>query len=80
MLDTSAQPDARGKSFVRFAVDERYEGDEAEWQQNAIIGCVYLEQKQVFFQRAADYVPASAALGRDVKPQTQVCRSAPGSS
>jgi hypothetical protein len=81
VLDTTAQTDVHGKHFVRFAVDERLRwDDDSEWEMDAILGCAYLDQKEVFVKRGEDYVPASNTLGKDGKARSDVCRAAPGNA
>ena len=68
MLDDVAQTDARGRQFLRFAIDAHHYGDEDEgdgWQLDAMRGCVYLDQKDVFIQSDDEYLPARALLGKD---------------
>jgi hypothetical protein len=78
VLDSVAKTDVRGKGFVRFAVDQRYGRNEnATWEQDALLGCAYLEESKVFVQRGDDFLPASSMLGGDEKARTDVCRTAP---
>lgn len=79
VLDAVAQTDVHGKAFVRFAVDVRHPWDEGEaWKRDALLGCVYVDRKEVFVQRGEDYFPASSALGGDDQARPGVCRAAPG--
>ena len=64
--------------FVRFAIDVRYRSAETGWKKDALVGCAYLDHKEVFLQRGADYVPATTALGKDGEPRADVCRGASG--
>ena len=78
VLDEVAQTDVHGRRFVRFAIDVRYRSAETCWKKDALVGCAYLDQKEVFLQRGADYVPATTALGKDGEPRADVCRGASG--
>jgi hypothetical protein len=76
-LDQVAQSDLHGKQFVRFAVDVRHPWDAAEsWQQDAVLGCAYLQERLVFVRRGETYVPADTLLGKDGTAAPDVCRSA----
>jgi hypothetical protein len=78
VLDTVAQTDARGKQFVRFAIDAHYRGaDDDEWEEDVFVGCAYVDQKTVFVKLDEDYLPASSALIGGGEPQADVCRPAP---
>ena len=74
---TSALVDVRGKRFVRFAIDVRrpYDEDQA-WQQDAVLGCAYPEDRRVFVRSGDAYVPAASLLGKDVEPEPSACRAA----
>ena len=77
VLDATALTDARGKRFVRFAIDVRRPYDEARaWEQDAVLGCAYPEDKRVFVLNGEDYVPAASLLGKDVEPEPSACRAA----
>jgi hypothetical protein len=78
VLDTAVELDARGKSFVRFAVDERYDGDDpGTWQREALVGCAYLDDNKVFLEIGADYLPARSVVGGGKwTPDPDVCRAA----
>ena len=77
VLDATPQADARGRRFVRFAVDTRRGwDDEGRWKQGAIVGCVYPDSGQVFVQEGDEFHPARSALGKDTKPRAVVCRPA----
>ena len=78
VLDAEALTDARGKHFVRFAIDVRrpYDQDQA-WEQDAVIGCAYPEDKRVFVRSGDEYLPASSLLGKDVEPEPSACRVSP---
>jgi hypothetical protein len=77
VLDQQAQTDARGKEFLRFAIDERaaWRG-EREWLEDSVLGCVYLEEAQVYVQAGDSYVHARSKLGKRAKAEDGVCRSA----
>lgn len=78
VLDPVAQTDARGKKFVRFAIDERHRWNEdASWRKDAMVGCAYPEDRRVFVKQGDGYVPAKSMLGGDAKPQRGACEAAP---
>jgi hypothetical protein len=78
VLDALAQADARGKNFVRFAIDVRHPFDETgAWEQNAMVGCAYLDEAQVFVKRGEGYVTAKGALNGQGKVAAAVCVAAP---
>jgi hypothetical protein len=78
VLDAVAQTDARGKAFVRFAIDVQRRGlDDVEWHEAAMLGCAYPNEQKVFIQRDDGYVPARGVLGEEVEPKPNVCRAAP---
>lgn len=78
VTDAQAQTDARGHSFVRFAVDARRPSHEASWSKAVLTGCAYPADDKVFVLEGDEYVPASALLGDDAEPVKDVCRAAPG--
>jgi len=78
MLDAVAQADSHGKQFVRFAIDVRHRrAENGEWELEAFLGCVYVDQREIFLQQGADYLPASSVLNGDGEAQPDVCRPAP---
>jgi hypothetical protein len=76
LLDSTPRRDTRGEAFVRFAVDARW-AEEATWEQNEILGCVYPDTRRVFVQFGRAHVPARALLGHDGAARGDVCRAAP---
>lgn len=77
VVDTVVQADVQGRQFVRFAIDVRTRwADDGEWALDAFLGCVYVDQKQVFLQQGSDYLPASGLLSGEGEPQPDVCRPA----
>jgi hypothetical protein len=77
VLDTVAMRDANGKQFVRFAVDIKHRySEDGEWAEGAFLGCVYVDDKKVFVEQGADFVPASDVLSGDGEPQDDVCIAA----
>ena len=77
VLDTLVETDARGRQFVRFAVDVgRGFDDEVDWQRDAIVGCCYPKEREVFVRRDEAYYPASVVVGRDGREQRGVCQAA----
>ena len=75
VLDNEALTDARGKTFVRFAVDVRYGFNEkGEWNEH-MQGCAYPSEGEVYVKNGdeREFVPARAMLGKDTKRRTDVC-------
>ncbi len=77
-VDATARRDAAGKTFVQFAVDES-QGWEAhpnakQWQNDQIVGCVYVDSQTVFVKRGKDFHPAAAKLGKKTKPVAGACQ------
>lgn len=75
--------DNAGKSFVTFAVDERHgwfdddDGDEDKWIKDQIVGCAYLDSREVFIKRGKAFHPAAAKLGKKTKAApTSTCQAA----
>ena len=78
VLDTVAQADARGKHFVRFAIDVRHRySEDGEWALEAYLGCVYVDQRAVFLQQGSDYQTARAWLAGGDEVDSDACRPAP---
>jgi hypothetical protein len=77
VLDTEGQLDARGKQFVRFAIDVRHAWDErGAWQRDSVLGCAYPSEREVFVQQGRGYRAARSLLGQREKEQANVCRLA----
>lgn len=73
VLDGSAT-DARGREFLRFAIDLRRPWSEhGGWQRDGLVGCVYLGSREVFVKVEDRYVPAKELLGRQGKAAPGVC-------
>lgn len=78
VLDTAPKTDKNGKRFVRFAIDERrFRRKSANWAKGRVVGCAYLEGKDVFVQRGEGFVPARRLLGKKGKAPAGVCQTAP---
>jgi hypothetical protein len=78
VLDTEALTDARGKRFVRFAIDVRRAFDEqGAWQKDSMLGCAYPEEREVYVQDGSAYVSARNLLSAGAKARADVCRPAP---
>jgi hypothetical protein len=78
VLDTEVQPDARGKKFVRFAIDVRHAWDEPDtWEKDSVLGCAYPSEQEVFVQHGSAYRAARSLLGQHEQEQASVCRVAP---
>ena len=71
VTDAAPRLDKDGKAFLAFAVDDRrgwdLQDNDARWQENAIVGCVYPDASTIYVKRGEQYVPASTLLG--VKPK-----------
>ena len=66
--------DARGKAFVRFAVDVRHAfSEDNEWSEGHLVGCAYPGEGEVFVRNGHAYVPARNMLGKEAKRRTDVC-------
>lgn len=77
VLDSEAHSDARGKLFVRFAIDLRHAWDEeGKWQENNVTGCAYLGEREVFVLSEDSYRAARSLLGEATKARLDVCRTA----
>jgi hypothetical protein len=76
VLDTVALTDTSGREFVRFAIDERRSFDEqAAWDEDSVIGCAYVHEREVFVQHGRAYRAANSLLGKDAKERAGVCRA-----
>jgi hypothetical protein len=81
VLDRVALTDARGRQFVRFAIDERrLRGKQSPWAQASVVGCAYPGEREVFVRRGKGYLPARSLLGADEQERADVCRAAPGAA
>jgi hypothetical protein len=81
VLDAVALTDTRGKSFVRFAIDERRSlNEQAPWRRDSVLGCAYLNERELFVRRGEAYLPAQSMLGKEEKERADVCRAAPEGS
>jgi len=78
VLDTVAQVDAHGKTFVRFAIDVRRRGaEDGAWSHDEVVGCAYPDDRKVFVQSDDAYHPARSLLGEETEAQPDVCRAVP---
>jgi hypothetical protein len=68
--------DTQGRTFVRFAVDEKRSAD---WERNATLGCAYLEDGAVFVSRGGRVQSAAQYLGKVGPRVTTECVAAQGS-
>jgi hypothetical protein len=68
VVDAAPVRDARGRRFVRFAIDERrgvvLEGPGEGWELGVITGCAYLERRELFVQHGDELRPAELLLGK----------------
>jgi hypothetical protein len=80
VLDAVAVTDVHGKQFVRFAVDARYTwSEDGEWEESLYLGCVYVDQKQVYIDSGgAEYSTPKAMLsGDEDETPADICVAAP---
>jgi hypothetical protein len=77
VLEGGPEKDPQGRTFVRFAVDEkRFD----RWARNAIVGCAYADEGAVFIQRGEKVQSAAQYLGQDGPAATTECTAATVSS
>jgi hypothetical protein len=78
--DAVAKSDAKGKTFVTFAIDARHRwtnGDDADWRKDTMTGCVYPERGEVFVNTAGKLYPAALLLGKKSDPAPDgTCKAA----
>jgi hypothetical protein len=79
VLDAAALTDARGKAFVRFAIDERRFADQGAWTKDSVLGCAYLNEQEVFVRRGRGYLPARSMLGKEAEERPGACQAVPAS-
>jgi len=72
-LQTAASVDTKGRSFVSFAVDVRFD---SEWSED-IVGCAYRDNGELFVKNGEAYRPAAFLLGKNVGPVAGACEAAP---
>lgn len=75
---TQATPtvDKAGRPFMAFAVDVRWGGGD-EWRENDIVGCVYVNNGDLFVKRGEEWRPGAFLLGKPGDPVQGVCQAAP---
>lgn len=83
VVEAEPQRDSAGDVFYTFVIDTRYgwvddSDDEADWEKNAMTGCVYPGRGQVFIKRGKAFHPAAAAVGKKTKAApAHTCTAAP---
>ena len=77
VLEGGPEKDPRGRTFIRFAVDEKRL---AGWAQIAMVGCVYPDEGAVFIQRGGKVHSAAQYLGQRGPATTTECTAATVSS
>lgn len=82
ILDEAPRKDAKGATFVRFAIDSRrgivLGEDEKGWMKDDETGCVYLDDKQVFVRIEDRHYPAGILLGKKADPaEVHTCQPTP---
>lgn len=73
VIQASATPDKRGRSFVPYAIDSRFGSD--EWEKDDVVGCAYRQTGELFVKIGAEYRPASFLLGQDVPAVAGACEA-----
>ncbi len=63
ILDNTRRTDAKGQSFISFAIDES-RGSDSHWLQDAITGCVYPKTGKILVRRGTVYYSSSILLGQ----------------
>jgi hypothetical protein len=83
VLDGERATDGRGAAFVAFAVDERSQvlvprgaDDARRWRKDAIVGCVYPAEGEVFIKRGDKFFAARLLLGQKTAADDTACRPA----
>lgn len=78
VTDDVTYTDARGRPFVRFAVDTHSaRNEDGAWSNDAMSGCAYPNSGKVFVQSGDDFIPAANLLGSEQESQESACREAP---
>ena len=77
VLEGGPEKDPGGKTFLRFAVDEKRS---TEWARNVIVGCAYLDEGAVFIQRGEKVQSAAQYLGKGGRATTTECTAVAVSS
>jgi hypothetical protein len=77
VLEGGPEKDPRGRTFVRFAVDEKRH---TAWARNAVVGCAYPDEGAVFIQRGEKVQSAARYLGQRGPAATTECTAATVSS
>ena len=77
VLEGGPDKDPRGRTFVRFAVDERRF---KAWARSAMVGCAYPDDGAVFIERGGKVQSAAQYLGQGGPETTTECTAATVSS
>ena len=77
VLEGGPEKDPQGRTFVRFAVDEKRG---TRWARNAIVGCAYPDEGAVFIERGERVHSAAQYLGQGGPAATTECTPATVSS
>lgn len=80
VVDESAQRDAEGQVFYRFAVDTNpgFVGGD-DWDENQMTGCAYPASGKVFVLRSDTHFPSALMLGKRVPAaEKHICHASPG--
>lgn len=77
-VEAETLTDARGKQFVRFAIDERRGWEvEGTWHEDRVVGCAYLQEREVLVRHKQGYFPARLLLGKSEQARPGACSAAP---
>jgi len=77
VLEGGPEKDPQGRTFVRFAVDEKRS---TRWARNSIVGCAYPDEGAVFIRRGEKVQSAARYLGQRGPATTSECTAATVSS
>jgi len=78
VIDRELLRDSRGRTFVRFVIDERRGLVDDAWNASTITGCAYLSRSEIFVQKGDQYRPADFLLGKYRKAAADsTCKSDP---
>ncbi|MFM2419426.1 MAG: hypothetical protein RL385_4149 [Pseudomonadota bacterium] len=77
VVERAGQVDAQGRTFLSFAIDVRKPStDGSRLEKNAIVGCVYVDQREVYVRAGARYQRAKDMLAKSEVMRRDVCRAA----
>jgi hypothetical protein len=65
--------DPSGRQFMAFALDVKYG---SEWRENDVVGCAYLDNRDLFVKLGSEYRPSAVLLGQAGDAVQGVCVAA----